>query len=488
MKARQSAGFPRSTSGFALTTRLAGSSARPANSGLHRPSPALGCGKSVLGHGIRLGPNLRTPSRVRALFRRTLRNGVIRRQRGLDVTHDPRRLVEGIRDQLSRHDKPIAFLFGAGTSCAAKSLTTGEALIPAVVELTARCEAAVKAMGALQGAAWGELTAEAQAEDGNALIEAILSRVQVKVAALAGPSEKLTGLNRDGWLAVEACIRRTVAEAVQPAENEIPHELPHHAFARWISRAARQRAIEIFTTNYDLLLERALEESRVAAFDGFVGSYRPFFLQESLVHADAAPGSSWTRLWKIHGSVNWQWQVIGGHERIIRGEPSPSGELIAPSYRKYDESRKQPYVAMLDRLSRFLAQDDALLLTCGYSFGDQHINEVVYDALARPSRTHVVSLQYADPANGSDLAAAGARWSRLMVLGPTQAWVGNVSAGWALQEPVTLSTATFLDLAFDSDAEPDPKKVSLTGQFKLGDFGRFARFLEAMTDPDGAMK
>ena len=39
---------------------------------------------------------------------------------------------------------------------------------------------------------------------------------------------------------------------------------------------------ELFTTNYDLIIEKSLEEIRAPYFDGFVGSYEPFFWQESI--------------------------------------------------------------------------------------------------------------------------------------------------------------------------------------------------------------
>ncbi len=129
-------------------------------------------------------------------------------------------------------------------------------------------------------------------------------------------------------------------------------------------------------------------------------------------------------------------------------------------------------------------QDDSLLVTSGYSFGDQHINEILFDSLANRARSHVLALQYLDPEPGSDLVAAAERRSNLMVVGPTSGWIGGRRAPWRLLEPVDDSTARFMDLAFDSDAEPDPEKVSLTGRFKLGDFNWLSRFLLTLTDFD----
>jgi hypothetical protein len=398
------------------------------------------------------------------------------------MPHDPRRLIEALRDHLSRHDRPIAFLFGAGSSSAPRKVGYDEPLIPAIAQLTDLCEAAVKALGVDFERAWDVVAKESIEAEGNQFVEAILSRVRVKLEAI-GEGETLAGLDYARLQKFESEIRRTIATSVQPADEIMPAPLPHHWFARWLGRAARQRPVELFTTNYDLLLERALEDERVAIFDGFVGSYRPFFSQESLIHAEAAPGTTWTRLWKIHGSVNWRWLEVAGTRRIVRTEPSPSGELILPSYRKYDESRKQPYIAILDRMVRFLSQDDALLLTSGYGFGDEHINDVIFDALGRPSRTHVVALQFSDPDGDSSLVATAERRPNLEVLGPTMAWVGTVRAPWLLSEPVTNATAPFLDVAFDSDAEPDPDKAGLTGRFMLGDFSRLARFLASMAEP-----
>ena len=36
-----------------------------------------------------------------------------------------------------------------------------------------------------------------------------------------------------------------------------------------------------------------------------------------------------------------------------------------------------PYYAMLNRLRVFLRANKCILLTCGYSFGDQHINAII---------------------------------------------------------------------------------------------------------------
>ena len=86
----------------------------------------------------------------------------------------------------------------------------------------------------------------------------------------------------------------------------------------------------------------------------------------------------------MHGSVTWRKETIGGRVRVVRGSPDQSGEMILPSFQKYDESRQQPYASFTDRLSRFLETDDALLVVCGFGFGDQHINNLILRSTGKP--------------------------------------------------------------------------------------------------------
>jgi hypothetical protein len=294
--------------------------------------------------------------------------------------------------------------------------------------------------------------------------------------------DELAGGTRDDLGKIEEKIRSTIAQFASPEEARIPDELPHHALGRWVGRITRQYAVEIFTTNYDTLIERGLEDERVSLFDGFVGSRQPYFSASSLVSDDAAPARGWARLWKIHGSVNWTRQAQrDGSTRIIRGAESATGELILPSFHKYDESRKQPYVAMLDRLGRFLTKrEDAVLFTLGYSYGDEHINEVIFEALDTQPRVHLIAIQFTDPSEDEELIRRALRRQNLLVYGPSRAIVGGTLGEWRLIEPVDDRTSGFMDVPFDSDAEPEPLTATLTGRFRLGDFQWFARFLDSI--------
>lgn len=404
------------------------------------------------------------------------------------VSHDPGKAVETLRDHLASHDKPLAFLMGAGTSCAVKDLT-GHPLIPGIQALGDRCRAAVSNLGVDHDKAYGAITSQvhdALLEDGlrrDPNIEDILSSVRGKIEAMTA-TDKLAGVDRAAMEAIEKTIRETIAAEAKPDAAQIPDPLPHRALATWIARIDRRFAVELFTTNYDTLLERGLENARIPVFDGFVGSREPFFEPASLAHEEDAPGRRWSRLWKIHGSINWhRSDRIDG--RVVRTDETATGELIFPSLHKYDESRKQPFVAMLQRLAAVLhRREETVLFVLGYAWGDQHINDVIFDALAARERTHVIALQYEELPDDHELIKRAGSRHNLVVYGPKTAVIGGMRRPWRLLEPVDARTADLLDLPFDSDAQPEDVRA-VSGRLRLGDFARFTDFLDEMAVNDG---
>ena len=189
-------------------------------------------------------------------------------------THDPVTTLDELRNHLALHDKPIAFFFGAGTSC---SIRIGnDPLIPAVEELTGRCRDAARALGDEFLAAWDSIASNYDTDTRKANVEDILSRLRTMIAAM-GDSDELSGLDRARLKELDATTRATVATIVNPDMSSVPENFPHRQFARWISRSSHHRPVEVFTVNYDVLIEHGMEVERVPLHDGFVGSYRPFF-------------------------------------------------------------------------------------------------------------------------------------------------------------------------------------------------------------------
>lgn len=388
------------------------------------------------------------------------------------------------------HDRRLSFLFGAGTSSAvniAPAPPAGEKrehvpLIPGIDDLTEFCSKAVSDLGKAQTSAWNALVVQCKKDGRPANVEDLLSKVRMKIDAI-GENETLVGLDRKKLIKLENTICSTIAKIVNP---EIPKSTPHNEFASWVKKVNRTAPIEVFTTNYDLLLEVACETARVPIFDGFVGTCNPFFYPECLDDEGLLPTSNWIRLWKLHGSVNWVFKKISGGKRIIRSAPIESGEMILPSHRKYDESRKQPYVGYMDRLSRILNSEHSLLISCGYSFGDEHINAILYGALDSRSTANIVALSFLNIDENHNLVKEAVRRSNLTVIGPNGGVISGTWGLWQLSQPVDKKTYSFMDTAFDSNGLPEdsgsPAAISadLTGKMRVGDFNWFCRFLNSM--------
>lgn len=142
-------------------------------------------------------------------------------------------------------------------------------------------------------------------------------------------------------------------------------------------------------------LERALEEVGLPYFTGFVGTVKPFFLPESV---DDFSGTyvkkNWIKLWKMHGSLNYKKTNDG---RIFL-ESKVTGEyenlLIYPSMDKYLSSRKAPFISYLDRFRKYIFNNEKILLVLGYSFCDEHINEIINNGLNNNTRLSVIVFAY----------------------------------------------------------------------------------------------
>ena len=201
----------------------------------------------------------------------------------------------------------------------------------------------------------------------------------------------MTAFPRDNLvrLDISVCeqIRKIVSKPLPTSDTA------YHTLASWIQAIPRERAVEIFTSNYDLSLEQALEEQLVPYFDGFVGSDSAFLDLDSMMEDDLP--ARWTRLWKIHGSINW-WMTSKQNIRRSRDQVEGEQLLIYPSHLKYDQSRQMPYYAMLDRLRVFLRTEQCVLVTCGYSFADEHINAIISQGLSGNSNAACLGMIFND--------------------------------------------------------------------------------------------
>ncbi|HCC81924.1 MAG TPA: SIR2 family protein, partial [Methylophaga sp.] len=150
--------------------------------------------------------------------------------------------------------------------------------------------------------------------------------------------------------------------------------------------AERRRAVRLFTTNYDTLLEDSLALCGFSYWDGFSGGAVAY---RSHRYGDEEPNlRDRAHVIKLHGSIDWH---LGEDDRVWRvrdGDLYPkkiSRVLIYPQSTKYLATQRDPFAAQFELLRRTLcAPEENVLATCGYSFGDEHINQEIELALQRP--------------------------------------------------------------------------------------------------------
>jgi hypothetical protein len=400
---------------------------------------------------------------------------------------DPSEIIRGIQQLLISDKKKIAFLCGAGTSFSGKSM--GLPYIPAVYEMTETVEKVITSNDKYKTAI-ADIKEEILSNDSSYNIETLLSNVEAKIRIIGKGT--LNGLNLDELKNFCNIVKNKIKQMVSIHDNLKENDnksIPQYDFARWIYNASRSSGVEIFTTNYDYLFEIGLEEANVPYYDGFTGSYNPFFNADAVEDMDYV--SRQTKLWKIHGSLGLKELPSG---RIIRKTTEEDSLLIYPSFLKYDSSKKMPYTAYMDRLNAFLKQDDAVLFVCGYSFSDEHINERILSALKTDTNAHVFVLYY-DTDNeivkeNNSVASIAKKNRKISVLSTNYCIKGTKIGKWKLKREPSIEDTIHVNLYFDEDAPEPNTEIGIEenqdsvaspytgeGRFILPDYSKFVRFL-----------
>jgi hypothetical protein len=416
------------------------------------------------------------------------------------MTHDPSEYIRGIKQILISDKKRIGFLFGAGSSLAIKNEKS--ITVPAIGQMTTEI---VEKVGIENKYKKALEEIELELGEKNFNIETILSNLELK--ALIIGNSVINSLKKCDFeqliIEIKVKIRELVSvhnirlcdiltkrEFYQIVSKDIVGELVQTDFANWVGQAERKYPIEIFTTNYDFLFELGFENKEIPYYDGFCGSLRPFFNPESV--EDLSFLTNQTKLWKIHGSLGWHFDK--DTEKILRVYPDDEDILIYPSSLKYKDSKKQPYESLLDRLSNFLKQDDSILITCGYSWGDEHINSRIISALKTNTTSHVIGLVY-DKYNqlneNSNIVKIGLGNSKISLYGSRNAVIGCNFGEWVLKSEPSKDDTISLNLYFDEDAHSNKAEklnIEVTGEeiwtgkgeFILPDFSKLVKFLNTM--------
>lgn len=238
------------------------------------------------------------------------------------------------------------------------------------------------------------------------------------------------------------------------------------------SRTGVRDRLNIFTTNYDRLIEAGAELAGIHLMDRFLGNLMPVFRSSRLdldMHY-TTPGirgeprylEGVARFTKLHGSVDW----LQANDDIRRmglpfGAPSikpflqASGStastahklMIYPNAAKDQETANYPYVELFRDLAAAICQPNSTLVTYGYSFGDEHINRVIRDMLTIPSTHLVIISRDDDMGRIMDMYERLGRNSQIsLLIGPALADISNLTKYYLPKSAIDKTTSRMSEL------------------------------------------
>lgn len=185
----------------------------------------------------------------------------------------------------------------------------------------------------------------------------------------------------------------------------------HEKFVKaLLQRPLNLRRANIFTANYDLAFEYAFDKLGVHYIDGFSGFHKRFFKPETFEYDIFYPGSTTSgkvqriekvvRYIKLHGSMSWVNSESRDANNLYGIEEKPlelietlekKGEIIIyPSAVKKSYTLDLPYSELFRQFAATITQSQSVLITIGYSFGDDHFNDIIYQALSNPTFTLII--------------------------------------------------------------------------------------------------
>ena len=327
----------------------------------------------------------------------------------------------------------IGFAVGAATQGMARATLAS----PLAASVTSSADASAKRMG----------RGTANIEDDIRAIRQLLDGLEVAASAppdLAPESEASSFAHtaaayRDSLNLELEEILSTFARNILAAEREIrgglsPTDPDHEVLSRanearrllgsflltFASRAASRERLNIFTTNYDRLIEFACDLAGVHVLDRFIGSIEPVFRSSRLgldlhynppgIRGEPRYVEGVVRLTKLHGSLDWRFQAGPWGRREVARVALPFGAdeahpavaqhgasiMIYPNAAKDVETLEYPYADLFRDFAAAACQPNGVVVTYGYGFGDDHINRVLRDMLTLPS-THLLIIAFNDP-------------------------------------------------------------------------------------------
>jgi len=145
--------------------------------------------------------------------------------------------------------------------------------------------------------------------------------------------------------------------------------------------------VKIYTTNYDLAFEYMLDKLSIEYSNGFSGFVNRKFDPKALQNKEL------TELIKVHGSVNWFYDEYDNvikefQPRFINNQvviDESKQVLIYPTSEKLYQTYNEPYSELMRNMLNNFESNRNVIIVLGYKYGDEHINDILYKAVANPN-------------------------------------------------------------------------------------------------------
>lgn len=290
--------------------------------------------------------------------------------------------------------KNVCFLFGSGTSCPA---------IPNMKDLLSKVDVAVK--GTDTEKLYNRV--KKKAKDNLEEILGVLYSGKFYAEGLLGKVRK----NRFKCVKLIKRIEEVIFKEINiDFSTKIQKEVLE-TYQRFYQKVALRNKdlsrISVFTTNNDLYNETALDSLNIHYVDGFGGGLHKYFNPSLFNYTYSKrmdfnvdkyePVENMVYLYKIHGSVNWIYDENSKNSFFnimevnkLDGYDTEKGVIIYPTPTKQNKSLGAPYVDLFREFQHKLLEHNTVLFVIGYSFSDQHVNDIIYRALATNTTINVV--------------------------------------------------------------------------------------------------
>lgn len=330
---------------------------------------------------------------------------------------DPDKQINFIKGKLSEllEIKNLSFLLGAG--CSSLKVESREVGIPAMAELAQIFieEFGVQVKVVAPNYKGGEISN----------LESFLGYLYKKyqVAKEEGDAANITSF--------EEFIKETKKFILKKCKSESAQvkEIYKIFYRKLLLRSGNLPRVNVFTTNYDLYNEVALDDLGIIYCNGFSGfierRFNPTIFKHTLYNEIDIKNGPLTQvdnfifLYKLHGSINWEKDELPKSffdlKEVQRPEEDNSfNAMIYPTPQKQEDSFGVPYSDLFREFQNKINQNSSVLICVGYGLNDDHVNNIIFRSLTLPTFRLVI---LGDPEKESLKKLRDLNDSRIWIIG-----------------------------------------------------------------------